>query len=95
MTSTASLQAITLYDELEAHRAADGTLILEEEGIAEAEKNLVMKAARKLRERTRPAREFPAPACGPEAHPEGAGLGGGSSDAPPPSRLRRSGISTC
>ena len=75
-------QAITLHDEIEFRRADGGRLELEEVGIAEAEKNLVYRAAWKLRERF--FRSGPLPGARIRLRkriPEGAGLGGGSSDA--------------
>ncbi len=75
-------QAITLHDELELRHAPAGELRLEEEGIAEAEKNLVMRAARKLLS-SGLVEGRPPGACIrlKKRIPEGAGLGGGSSDA--------------
>src|SRR4030095_7088578 len=72
-------QAVTLHDELALLHAPAGILELEEEGIREAEKNLVHRAARKLLESS-----LVPPGARPGARirlrerlPEGAGLGGG------------------
>lgn len=76
-------QSITLYDEIILEPAASGEIELEEEGIAEREKNLVYRACIALRDcglTRRPG------ATGVRVRlrktiPHGAGLGGGSSDA--------------
>jgi len=76
-------QAVTLYDTLEIRPGAPGEIRLEEVGIAEAERNLVLRAARRLAAFAAPrAREpFSALLRLQKRIPEGAGLGGGSSDA--------------
>jgi 4-diphosphocytidyl-2-C-methyl-D-erythritol kinase len=80
-------QAIALYDELEFEKTSDGQLSLEEAGIAAAEKNLVFRAARQLKELLLERRLVPpGTLLGARVRlkkriPEGAGLGGGSSDA--------------
>src|SRR5688500_2274425 len=75
--------AVTLHDELEIISRDDGEVRLEEEGIAVGEKNLVYQAARKLRESgLRPASGHPGATIRLRKRiPQGAGLGGGSSDA--------------
>src|SRR5262245_17817690 len=80
-------QSVTLYDELELEKTSDGRLSLEEDGIAEGEKNLVLRAARRLQRWLEEHGSLGALGS-PGAHirlrkkiPEGAGLGGGSSDA--------------
>ena len=75
-------QAVSLYDELEFLKTDDGKVDLEEEGIFEVEKNIVYKAAVEFRERFLP----PGSSLGVQIRlckkiPQGAGLGGGSSDA--------------
>ncbi|MBI4602081.1 MAG: 4-(cytidine 5'-diphospho)-2-C-methyl-D-erythritol kinase [Planctomycetes bacterium] len=76
-------QAIDLHDELEVLGAPEGTLELEEAGIAEGERNLVVRAARRLLESglVPPGRRPGARLRLKKRIPEGAGLGGGSSDA--------------
>lgn len=76
-------QSITLFDELEFHSLPGGELLLEEDGIREGENNIVLRAASLLRECKLPARRrLPgARICLKKRIPEGAGLGGGSSDA--------------
>lgn len=76
-------QAVSLFDELELRPQEGGLLTLEEEGISAGADNLVLRAARRLQEH--------AVALGREPQgarmrlkkriPQGAGLGGGSSDA--------------
>lgn len=75
-------QEVSLHDELELFPTRDGRVVLEEEGICEAEKNLVHRAASRFRQRFLPAGS----PLGVRVRlrkgiPQGAGLGGGSSDA--------------
>jgi 4-diphosphocytidyl-2-C-methyl-D-erythritol kinase len=76
-------QAIALHDRLEFTAVSDGTISLEEEGIAEMQRNLVYRAAMKLRESplVPRGRRLGARIRLTKRIPEGAGLGGGSSDA--------------
>lgn len=78
-------QTVSLHDSLDFLPAATGELRLEEEGIQVGEKNLVARAARLLRESPLVAGRGPAlPGVRIRLRkgiPEGAGLGGGSSDA--------------
>jgi len=76
-------QSVTLFDELEFHYLPGGELLLEEDGISERENNIVLRAASLLRELKFPARrQLPgARILLKKRIPEGAGLGGGSSDA--------------
>ena len=74
-------QEISLCDELEFLSAPGADLRLDEEGIAEKENNLVLGAARKLRERAPSAGKLGATIRLKKRIPQGAGLGGGSSDA--------------
>lgn len=74
-------EAITLYDEIEFEPTGDGSIALEESGIAEGEKNLVVRAARALRDAALPGRAVGARIRLRKRIPAGAGLGGGSSDA--------------
>jgi 4-diphosphocytidyl-2-C-methyl-D-erythritol kinase len=76
-------QAVSLFDELEFLEAPGNEVSLEEEGISLGPGNLVLTAARRLQESC-----FPSSAARPGARirlrktiPQGAGLGGGSSDA--------------
>jgi 4-diphosphocytidyl-2-C-methyl-D-erythritol kinase len=78
-------QTVTLFDELEFRSRQDGTIVLEEEGIACGEENLVHRAARALQDFLR-AQGALDPSRGAEIRlrkriPQGGGLGGGSSDA--------------
>jgi 4-diphosphocytidyl-2-C-methyl-D-erythritol kinase len=78
-------QAVTLYDEIEVLATQDGSISLVEEGIGEGEKNLVLRAARRLRESgLLPASRSSRAGARIRLRkriPQGAGLGGGSSDA--------------
>jgi 4-diphosphocytidyl-2-C-methyl-D-erythritol kinase len=76
-------QAVSLFDELELLEVPGSEITLEEEGISLGPGNLVLTAARRLQEGC-----FPSSAARPGARirlrksiPQGAGLGGGSSDA--------------
>jgi 4-diphosphocytidyl-2-C-methyl-D-erythritol kinase len=77
------LQTVTLHDELDLEPTTDGKVLLEEVGIAEAERNLVYRAALRLKESGLAAGLDRAGARLrlKKKIPEGAGLGGGSSDA--------------
>jgi 4-diphosphocytidyl-2-C-methyl-D-erythritol kinase len=76
-------QSITIHDEIEILETTDGTITLVEEGIAAGEQNLVLRAARRLKE----SGLLPPSSCAGarmrlrKRIPDGAGLGGGSSDA--------------
>lgn len=76
-------QTVTLFDELDFEVDPGGAIELEERGIACAEENLVSRAARRLQEWGRDQGADPAGARIRlrKRIPQGAGLGGGSSDA--------------
>jgi len=75
--------AVTLFDELEFDPLPAGEIRLEEDGIAAGEKNIVLKAAHLLRRSIGPRaeKEIGVRIRLRKGIPEGAGLGGGSSDA--------------
>lgn len=74
-------QAVTLYDELEFELADDGSLALEERGIQVGEANIVLRAARTFRDAFCPKGGLGVRIRLSKRIPQGAGLGGGSSDA--------------
>ncbi len=71
-------QAISIYDELEFRRRDDGEIALREEGIDDAEDNLVYRAARRLADTVGAVPGVDIALR--KGIPFGAGLGGGSSD---------------
>jgi len=74
-------QAVSLYDLLEFQATEDGTIVLEEEGIADGETNLVYRAAAAARALLPRGSRAGVRISLEKRIPQGAGLGGGSSDA--------------
>ena len=72
-------QSVTLFDELEVRSSSDEAIVLEEEGVSCGDDNLVARAARRLSALSGARRGVRMRLR--KRIPQGAGLGGGSSDA--------------